>query len=235
VLRYLFGEPHRVDSGELLKANQALVKFMESLDYRERKHQITSQRLRYLEIWTEGFLRSLDELEQSKFCSERFGKLIEKSFVDDMMPNELDNYRRHHYFYKNALVRIFSTLDKLGYFLNDLLDLQTERVKERFSYFTVLRRMQVKKLHTELERTLSQLKTGGQDIMAELRTQRNIEVHSMNGEILDDLQRVKRTPHGKMPVENVKANLELMNGGFDLVCRTLTVIFTYIRTEVNPG
>jgi hypothetical protein len=131
------------------------------------------------------------------------------------------------YFYKNAFIRIFSTLDKTGYFLDKLYDLETARIKEKFSYYTVLRQLRHIKAHAPLEQRLFDIRVTHQKSMERLRTRRNLEIHSLNAELIDDVWRTRQcfaTEHG---VEPVRSNLEDLQQGFVMVCESLHTIFAY--------
>jgi hypothetical protein len=217
LLRILFNEPKREDSGKLLAAGNAI-----------RAFQVKNHRYA---MWSQGFIDALDELEQSQYCSEQYAKRINDAFLEQMSPEELDDYRRFVYFYKNAFIRLFSILDKLGFFMNEVLELKTESIKARFSYFTVLRRMHEQHLHQSLEQQLYDMKTTNRAPLDRLRNQRNMEIHSINAEMIDDLSNQPSTFSNRIHVENVKENIQDLRIGFDMVCTTLTLTFTYITDK----
>ena len=151
MLRVLFNEPKRIDSGLLLEAGNAVRAYMKHVETKEQSHLATEYpSIHRQAIWSKGFIDALDELEQSKYCCERYGEHISKAFLEEMNPQETEDYHRFVYFYKNAFIRLFSILDKLGTFMNDLFELKTETLKSRFSYFTVLRHMHEKHIHGSL-------------------------------------------------------------------------------------
>jgi DNA-directed RNA polymerase subunit N (RpoN/RPB10) len=236
VLRVLFNEPKRVDSGLLLDAGNAVRAYMELLESKEHS-RLTSEYSKYHRqaIWSKGFIDALDELEQSKYCCERYAEHISKAFLEEMNPQEIEAYHRFVYFYKNAFIRLFSILDKLGTFMNDLFELKTEILKSRFSYFTVLRRMHEKKIHGPLEVQLYNLKMDNKSALDRLRNQRNMEIHYINAEMLDDLMQKEPLPGDRIHVENVKSNVADLQQGFDMVCRTLTIAFSYITASIAKG
>jgi hypothetical protein len=126
MLRILFNEPRRKDSGKLLTAGNAIRAYMAVLNTKESSvPQIQVQNHRFA-IWSQSFIDALDELEQSQYCSEQYAKRIHDTFLEQMSPVELDDYRRFVYFYKNAFIRLFSILDKLGFFMNEYFELKTE-------------------------------------------------------------------------------------------------------------
>jgi hypothetical protein len=180
------------------------------------------------DLWTKGFLLGLEELEQSVICAEHYGSMVRKKYVEGMTDEEYDDYRRHLYFFKNAFIRIFSILDKLGYFLNDYYNLQTEKIKHRFSYYTVLRRFGERRTTPELERRLNEWKARYQQPMGRLRFKRNTEIHMMNMEMLDDVDKGHLCSGGKTYVEDMGQNLDDLRQGYDMVCRTLSTSFDWI-------
>ncbi|SDO44618.1 hypothetical protein SAMN04487897_11480 [Paenibacillus sp. yr247] len=236
MLRVLFNEPKRIDSGLLLDAGNAVRTFIQLLESKEHSH-LTSEYPKYHRqaIWSKGFIDALDELEQSKYCCERYAEHISKAFLEEMNTQEIEAYHRFVYFYKNAFIRLFSILDKLGTFMNDLFELKTEILKSRFSYFTVLRRMHEKKIHGPLEIQLYDLKMDYKSPLDRLRNQRNMEIHYINAEMLDDLMQKVPFPGDHIHVENIKTNVADLQQGFDMVCRTLTIAFSYITASIAKG
>ena len=232
MLRHLFAEPRRIDQGLILKANAALGEYLAHIQRLERAGEIVGQKVRHWEVWVKGFYAALDELEQSQYCSTRYFQLIKHEYEEEMDTTERDHYHQHSYFYKNAIIRVFSILDKLGFFLNDLLMLQTEKVKSRFSYFTVLRQMHVRKIEVQLEQRLFNLKLTYEKPLDMLRDQRNMEIHSMNYELIDDLLQANHTSaQGWNRIENMQENLAALEKSFDMVCHTLIAIFTTARNR----
>lgn len=229
MLRALFGEPRRSDEGTLREANAAIHRYMNALARIPVDAQSVQER-RFV-IWCENFLRALDELEQSQYAAGRFGTKVHKLYVDEMKEAERDDYHRHLYFYKNAIIRMFSILDKLGYFLNERFALHTERAKARFSYFTVLRTMHQNQVHAELERRLFELKQETQEPVNRLRNQRNMEIHTINTDLLDDLMEAAEAKYGKRPrqqTEEVPANLKDLKIGYTMTCRAVAIVFGYL-------
>ncbi len=234
MLRIFFGESRRQDSGHLLRAGQAIQAFILTLDKAVQHGKGNKLKLHRFIIRSRGFIDALDELEQSKYCCERYVKQIHKAFVNEMNQDELDAYHRFVYFYKNGFIRIFSILDKLGYLMNEWFELQTEWVKPRFSYFTVLRRMHDGRIHEKLEQQLFGLKVEYKAPLDRLRKQRNMEIHSINSEMLDDLANAEPAlPGDRIQVENVKNNVLDLQQGFDGVCRSLIAAFTYMSETME--
>jgi hypothetical protein len=231
MLRTLFGEPKRTDQGDLLKIKQSIREFISRLDKmeRSRKPTLSTEKLYRFRLWGRGFIDAVDELEQSLFCSLRFSERVGATYIEEMNPQELDDYHRFVYFYKNGFIRLFSILDKLGYFLNDLFELQTEKVKERFSYFTVLRQMHDQHIHPELQRQLYELKLAYKEPMGRLRKQRNIEIHYLNVDMLDDWTKGGSKPEAKLKVEDVRQQAAELQVGYEMACRSLIAAFAYIN------
>ncbi|WP_248927812.1 Cthe_2314 family HEPN domain-containing protein [Paenibacillus hamazuiensis] len=231
MLRHLFGEPRRVDDGLLLDASRAIETYLEHLSKRspqEPRENVKTGRLRLL---SKGLGRALDELEQSIFCAARYGEGVGKRFVEEMTEEERDSYHRHIYFYKNAFIRLFAILDKIGYFLNELFELETEKVKERFSYFTVLRTMHQRGVGAPLEQTLFEMKQQYKPQMQRLRNQRNMEIHWLNADLLDDLMRTmeaRQTREKRTHVENIEDNMADLQAAYEMTCKVVTSVFTYI-------
>jgi hypothetical protein len=239
MLRLLFNEPRREDTGKLLKASIVIKETISLLETRGKvsspsqspKDQLKARRLA---LWSRGFIDALNELEQSQYCCQRYASEVHKSYVEEMNTEELDHYHRFVYFYKNAFIRVFSILDKLGYFMNDLYDLRTEKIKPRFSYFTVLRRMHDIHHHQTLEQRLYDLKVEYKVPLAHLREHRNTEIHYINVEMIDDLGQDPLLGN-RIHVENVAKHVKDLQDGFDMVCRSLETAFTYISAGLRKG
>ncbi|WP_282940760.1 Cthe_2314 family HEPN domain-containing protein [Paenibacillus sp. RC67] len=229
MLRMLFNDPRRNDQGELKRANQSIrdyIQLINDIPENERNHQ----ERRYM-IWSGSFIRSLDELEQSQYAAERFGERVRSVYLDEMNEEELDDYHRHLYFYKNAIIRLFAILDKLGQFMNERFRLKTEEIKARFSYFTVLRNMHTNRLYVELEEQLYELKEQFNDPVERLRSERNLEIHTINADLLDDLLKAAEAKNGKeqrIQTENIQEHLRDLSSGCDMTYHAARMIFTYI-------
>jgi hypothetical protein len=227
MLRSFFGDEPRQESGLLLDTNNAIESFCKQL---RREHDCAEGVLPKwirLDLWATGLRTALNELEQSVYCSQQYGANITKLSEEEMTSEELDSYYRHVYFYKNAFIRIFSTLDKTGYFLDKLYDLETNRIKQKFSYYTVLRQLRKITVHAPLEQRLFDIRVTYQKSMERLRTRRNLEIHSLNAELIDDIWRTRQcfaTEHGIEPVRN---NLQDLQQGFVMVCESLHTIFAH--------
>lgn len=230
MLRAYFGMERRKDSGILLEAfteiKKSIAVFRDGTCVRpERKHR--------LELWSQTFLDALDELEQSKFCAIEYGGRVSKKFPDEMSQEELDDYHRHVYFYKNAIIRLFSILDKMGQLMNDVFYLETEKLKPKFSFFTVLRRMHERQVHVKLEVKLYKLKEESGTAMDRLRKLRNMEIHSINAELLDELLQNNPELFTRLQVENIQQNLSDLEIAYQMVCTSVKEIYSYIRNELE--
>ncbi|WP_235918289.1 Cthe_2314 family HEPN domain-containing protein [Paenibacillus lutrae] len=230
----IFDEKRRVDrcDKQLEQAFTSIKHYLNKLQKdRRTEHTYEPKKLHRLYVWTQSFLDALDELEQSQYCAVRFSQHITKSYLDEMNAEELDHYRRYVYFYKNALIRLFSILDKLGYFLNDLFELKTEVIKTHFSFFTVLRRMRETGVHPALQQKLFDLKVGTKQPLEILRNQRNMEIHYVNVDMLDDLMQNHSYFGDRIGVENFRANLAELAKGYGMVCETMDLVFQYISRK----
>lgn len=237
MLRAIFGLPSRVDEGLILQVNQCIQAYCQLLKTKPRSNPESIAKFATWEISASGFMVSLNELEQSKFASGWYREKVRESFVEDshllemdhseMDKEELEHYRLHMYYYKNAFIRIFSILDKLGYFLNDLFDLQTQREKVNFSYFTVLRQMHKFKLHPNLEQKLFVLKEQYEEPLHKLRNMRNIEIHSGSIEIQDDLLQIKHPYTGQVHNDHLQVRMKQLDDSYTMVCLTFITVFQY--------
>lgn len=168
----------------------------------------------------------MDELEQSCYAAKNYALQISHSRLDDFTAEEKINYERHVYFDKNAYIR-FSLLDKLGTLLNQLLSLRTERIKARYSYFTMMRNMRQNGLHLELAKPLNDIKERHQSAMSRLRSRRNIEIHQMNEELRDDLAQSLANNGTRRTLENLGSNMEDLDQGWAMVQGSLHIAFRY--------
>ncbi|MCM3338928.1 Cthe_2314 family HEPN domain-containing protein [Paenibacillus sp. MER TA 81-3] len=225
MLRILFGEPPRQDEGELQEAMVLMERYLNVVRKQMDKQGDPEHYWRKIEVWTVGLKTSLDELEQSVYASDKFAERVTKRYQAEMDDEELDDYYRHVYFYKNGFIRVFSILDKLGTLLNTVLQLETEKVKHRFSYFTVLRQIRFKGSHPRLAERLTALKDQYGDALQRLRKRRNTEIHHMNAEMQDDLWQRHRSLSDKIKLEDIQANLQDLQDGFHMACKTLLIAF----------
>lgn len=230
MLRSLFGEEPRRDEGALKEAMEAIDRYLSHVRKQMDNGGDPGHYWRKIEIWTVGLRTSLDELEQSIYASGKYAERVTKQYQEDMNDHELDDYFRHVYFYKNAFIRVFSILDKLGTLLNEVLRLETEQMKRFFSYFTVLRRLHLTGRHPRLTDKLSGLKQLHGEAMQRLRKRRNTEIHYMNAEMQDDLWQRHRSLNSKLRLEDIQANMVDVEEGMQMVCGALTASFRAMVT-----
>ncbi|MEF2248577.1 MULTISPECIES: Cthe_2314 family HEPN domain-containing protein [unclassified Paenibacillus] len=231
MLRFLFNESVAQPEGELAEAYQAMDLFISLLHKKMNtlrdETTVFAQQLRRYEIWTLGLKASLNELEQSHYAAAKFRAMIRASSLQTMSDEERLNYKRYVYFDKNGFIRVFSLLDKLGTLLNELLAMHTERVKPHFSYFTVLRNMRQKQVHSELMWALNHVKEKYKEPMNRLRKRRNTEIHYMNSEMHDDLIQSQRMYGEEYPLENVRQQASDLTDSLTMVTESLLLVFQY--------
>ncbi|QWU15341.1 hypothetical protein SAMN04487895_11964 [Paenibacillus sophorae] len=235
MLRTMLGEPPRENTGVLADAMGHMAQTVSMLRREMNVHEDGDHEYRKLEIWIQGLISSLDELEQSLFAASFFRKSVKAGIMDDMSVNEQGDYARYVYFYKNGFIRVFSLLDKLGTVLNTLYDLNTSRVKAHFSYFTVLRRFRSSKRHRELSGRLEEIKDSYRDPLEKLRGRRNAEIHYMNSEMQDDLWQRHQGLHDKIQLEDLDEHLEDLRQGLEMVCKTLAEVFRYSNEQLGQS
>lgn len=223
MLRTLFGEPPRQDDELLSPTIESIERFRRHLETCIDSDDQADSNFRRIEVRTRGFLASLDELEESKYCSERFASRVIGYYLDELSEEERLDYFRHVYFYKNGFIRVFSILDKLGHLLNDYYQLRTEKVKSRFSYFTVLRRMRELRAHPILLQQLTAIKERYEQPLDHLRKQRNMEIHFLNVEDGNDLTLPSEEDRARL--DNVSENSADLHLGYVMVCTTLHAAF----------
>ncbi|TVX87104.1 Cthe_2314 family HEPN domain-containing protein [Paenibacillus agilis] len=228
MLRMLFGEAPRIDEGELKDAWASMDHYLTLVRQQMAKSGDPDHDWRKVEVWAVGLQTSLDELEQSVYASGRFADRVTKLYQEEMSDIELDDYYRHVYFYKNGFIRVFSILDKLGTLLNEVLSLHTQKVKQHFSFFTVLRQMSY--LHTApvLLEQLTGIKETYKEEMQRLRKRRNMEIHHMNTEMQDDLWQRHRSLNDKVKLEDIQANMRDLQKSLTMVCQTIVYIFEHL-------
>ncbi|QHW30745.1 hypothetical protein GZH47_07670 [Paenibacillus rhizovicinus] len=233
MLRFMFGEPPRTDAGKLLEANQAMEQYAALLNKRIEQGRDNDHKLRKYEIYTLGLISSLDELEQSVYAAGKYAELVKSETVEGMTEAEEMDYRRYVYFDKNAFIRLFSLLDKLGTLMNDYLHLETEREKPHFSFYTVLRRMVERNAYPELTVPLHKLKDEGKEAMNRMRKRRNTEIHYMNSEMQDDLKQNHEAYFEPHQLENLSQQTQDLAQMMDLVLETLKLTFHHAYSQIN--
>jgi hypothetical protein len=187
-----------------------------------------SRRTRILR-WCEGFMNTLRELEESLHCCQCFANQIHCSETQSMDTQTSLEYARFVYFYKNTLIRIFSLLDKLGYFMNDYFQLQTEVVKSQFSFFTMLRRFEQSAKHQSLYQSLQNLKDTYQPPLFRLREQRNLEIHYINIELVEKLMEQDVRYCNRFASESVNPHIQDLQEGCDMVSHTIHTVYQYVN------
>ncbi|MFC5469926.1 Cthe_2314 family HEPN domain-containing protein [Cohnella suwonensis] len=227
MLRQLFGEEPRQWTGESLETVQAMERFVLLARGIAGKRPQQAQAYHTLAIWAEGLLRSMDELEQSIYAARKYAAQVRTDHVDELDAEERLLYYRHVYYDKNAYIRVFALLDKLGTLLNRLLGLQTEKIKAHFSYYTVLRHLRENGWHPEMTGRLTELKERHQDQMRRLRDRRNLEVHQMNAELRDDLSQRAAGIQSTRTLENLQANLADLDGSWSFAKGSLDASFRF--------
>lgn len=201
---------------------------LQMTQFREQLSQLQEQSdeiIYKLDLMTEGLIVALYELEQSLFVAAELSNDINGKYADRMNRAEKADYRLYVYFYKNALIRVFSTLDKLGHFFNKAYQLRTEEVKIKFSYFTVLRNMYDKKRYPLIQKKLYHWKKKFNEPMQDLRHQRNLEIHVINIDLQDDMELLARSLPARIHIEDINSNLRTLNIGFEMVCRSIQTLF----------
>lgn len=233
MLRFMFGEPPRVAEGQLLATFIEMEKFCNTLHKyiligRDREHI-----LRKIEIYSRGLLASLDEFEQSHYAATQYANMITTTTMSQMSEEERFTYYRYVYFDKNTFIRLFSLLDKLGRFLNDFLQLGTEKIKVQFSYFTVLRNMRNRSIHPDVSKPLDVLKEDNIDLLNRLRKRRNAEIHYMNPEMEDDLRQSHFNYDSVRMLEDIAAQVEDAKQSFHFVVASMEVAFQYANRYIR--
>lgn len=227
MLRFMFGETEREPAGGLRETYELLEEFASLASSRIKSGAGNGERLRKLEIWARGLRSSLAELEQSQYAASVLKNRISSDSVKEMSPDERLNYDRYVYFDKNAFIRVFSLLDKLGTLLNELLEMKTERIKPHFSYFTVLRHMRERNAHPKLTWKLNEVKEQTKDATNRLRKRRNTEIHYMNSEMHDDLIQSQRMYGEEIKLENLGQQGDDLAVCLHMVIESLRLTFRY--------
>jgi hypothetical protein len=192
------------------------------------EHQTSSYtKSERLEVLSRGFKAIIDELEQSLWAARHFASRLSSPYEEDMSSSELKDFHRFIYFQKNTYIRIFSALDKLGYFLNEHLSLQVERKKHRFSYYTVLRFMHNQKAEQELFEKLTKIRDHYELTMRDLRKRRNTEIHLIDPYLLEEMiqQRKSRSSSDNYRLPDMNGEVELLTKGYEMVCESMEKVF----------
>ncbi|MGG1615739.1 Cthe_2314 family HEPN domain-containing protein [Paenibacillus sp. NRS-1782] len=227
MIRKLLGEPPRVDKGILLDAMNSMSDMLKVLERHIQASGDPTHDFRKADILTRGLMSSLDELEQSHHAAAFFRTKVKAGYAEDMSVDEKSDYALYVFFYKDGFVRVFSILDKLGNWLNDLYDLKTGEYKPHYSYFTVLRQFRYLKMHPIMTDNLNDIKDSYTSAINRLRKRRNTEIHYMNTEMQDDLWQRHRALYGKIQLEDLDHHLEDLKQGLEMVIRSLATAFRY--------
>ncbi|EFM08730.1 conserved hypothetical protein [Paenibacillus curdlanolyticus YK9] len=227
MLRMMFGEPPRIPEGQLADAIDQMWSFAELMQRHIQSDGDPEHKLRKYEIWTRGLIGSIDEMEQSCYAANRFAERLTGAPVHEMTEEEQLDYHRYVFFDKNGFIRMFALLDKLGTLLNNVLGLETERMKAQFSYFTVLRNMRLNKKHPALGAALDEIKERYKDPMNRLRKRRNVEIHYMNSELQDDLIQSYNQGKETHRLENIRLQTDDLRLGLELVLEALQLSYRY--------
>lgn len=228
----------RQQSTQYAEAVQLVETFCAKMKRRYRHQRDVPMRAIELEMRARGFVEALYELAMSGHLARQYRREITAEFVEDMGERQMEHYVLHIYYFKNAFIRVFSVLDKLGTFANQLLELKTEKVKQRFSYFTVLRRMHETNQHGYLANQLTEYKQHAQEPLHRLRVKRNLEIHAMNSEQTDDLAYANHSFVEKSRVEALDSNLQDLEVACRMVCLSLAEIFRYgirVIADMHPA
>lgn len=236
MIRRLIGQPVKEEHAQIEQIKKLIDQFCSLLRANFRDGLRENEHIYRIEAWASGFQDSLVELEESRYAANWFGQRVDKPFEEEMNEDERMDYWRHIYFYKNAIIRIFSVLDKMGYFMNEMFVLHTEKVKPRYSYFTVLRQMKENEAFAELNRSLQQVKTTYKDPLNILRKKRNTEIHYVNVEMLDDLKQTRHHFTQKNHIEDLERNLSTLEQGCQMVYQSMEHVFRYCGERIvsNP-
>lgn len=233
MLRSLLGEPPRKNEGLFADTLEAMTRtaglFQQIMD----KHHEQKQDFFKLQVWTYGLISSIDELEQCTYAAAFFRKRVHTRFMNDMGPDEKGDYARYVYFYKDAFIRVFSLLDKLGTLLNELYELNTAKVKPHYSYFTVLRQLHDLKVHSDLGNKLLSIHEHRKDYISRLRRRRNMEIHYMNAELQDDLWHKHQAMQGRLELENLDEYLADLTQSYQVVLESLHAAFEYTKFYIS--
>lgn len=227
----LEGRP-RKPSAELMQVKTAIAEFCTALRERHRGETVDAKWIR-LDLWAGGLSAALAELDESAYLAAKYAAGLSYRHEEDMPEEDRLNYYRHLYFYKNAFIRLFSVLDKTGHFLDMLFDLQTGKVKPKFSYYTVLRQLRQRGDHPQLVRELDRLKLAYREPMDRLRRKRNLEIHAMNVELLDDVWQKRRRFADRRLIEPLQDNLRDLEHGLRMAGRSLLAIFRYCAKSLR--
>ncbi|WP_251668418.1 Cthe_2314 family HEPN domain-containing protein [Paenibacillus camelliae] len=229
MLQFLYLEDSITPDPLFIEADQLLQRYAAAASAKRNESEEANKRWSKFEIWSLGLRSSLHELYSSHYAAKKYKEMITSSTLAEMDETQKLNYTRYVYFDKNGFIRVFSLLDKLGTFLNELLEMRTERVKPHFSYFTVLRRMRESGVHPDLTKPLNDLKESSKEPTHRLRRRRNTEIHYMNSEMHDDLVQQTRMygQETEIKLENLDLQLQDLTAGLHMVTQSILLTFQY--------
>jgi len=229
MLQFMFQQPEQPPTGNYAEVDKLLEKFASKMASRSGGADENKEKWTKFEIWTLGLRASLHELYASHYAAQHFREKITLPSIKEMDAEQKLDYARYVYFDKNGFIRVFSLLDKLGTFLNELLDLKTEKIKAHFSYFTVLRTMRERQVHVKLTKPLNEIKEQSKEPTHRLRKRRNTETHYMNSEMHDDLIQRTRMYGQELMLENVDQQMNDLSVGLDLAMQSIKLTFEYAQ------
>lgn len=216
-----------IDDASYTLAVEPLEKMIVHIEQGNDQRYVDEQkRIKTLQ-WCRGFRYTLRELHESLLCCRHFANQVNCTLPENSDLADSLDYARFVYFYKNSLIRIFSLLDKLGYFMNDYFQLRTEIIKSRFSYFTVLRRFDDFTSNLTIKQALLHVKSTYQAPLYRLREQRNLEIHYINIELVEQLMKQDIRYCNRFETTLLNPHLDDLQHGFEMVCKTIQVLFNY--------
>lgn len=227
MLQFLFPDDVHKPDESFVEVDQLLQRYAAAAAKKRKESDAANKIWSRFEIWSNGLRASIHELYSSHYAAGKFKQQITTKSLMDMDEQQRLDYARYVYFDKNGFIRVFSLLDKLGTFLNELLELRTERIKPHFSYFTVLRQMRERGLHPELTKPLNELKESCKESTHRLRRRRNTEIHYMNSEMQDDLVQQTRMYGQEIMLENLDQQMEDLTAGLHMATHSIRMTFRY--------
>lgn len=227
MLQFMFQQPEKPPTGEYAEVFNLLNRFSHNMASRNSGADEPNEDWTKYEIWALGLKSSLQELYASHYAAQHFREKIILNSIKEMDEEQKLDYARYVYFDKNGFIRVFSLLDKLGTFLNDFLDLKTEKIKSHFSFFTVLRTMRERQVHLKLTLPLNDLKEKTKETTIRLRKRRNTEIHYMNSEMHDDLLQQTRMYGQEVRLENLDEQMHDLSVGLQIAMQSIKLTFEY--------
>lgn len=228
MLQFLFPEDDAVLVDQnFIEVDQLLQRYAAAASARRLESEEANMIWSKFEIWSLGLQSSLNELYSSHYAASKFKQRVKSKSLAEMDEQQRLDYARYVYFDKNGFIRVFSLLDKLGTFLNELLELRTERIKSHFSYFTVLRTMRERRVHLALTGPLNDLKESCKESTHRLRKRRNTEIHYMNSEMHDDLLQQTRMYGQEIRLENLEQQMDDLTVGLHMATESIRLTFQY--------